>query len=233
MKKINLIYPLLLLIMIVFSNCSKDEGSEETNSNLAVTSQNVSAKIPSNLSNKSPETSAEIQSMIAMMTLTEGFANSKPAAKTTGKSTQDGGQTWIYDGYTINYSETLTQTQYQFSYSIKKNNTTYYTINGWVNKNGSAGHWDLYIPAGVAQSTDYTSVDFDWTKNNSNDYYLDMVTNFGGYFTSKIVANVYNNGSGDLSSYYDGELEFKSMWNANGTGSYIDYSNTPPTTTYF
>lgn len=232
MKKIKVIYPLMLLIALVFSGCSKDEETDKSDSSLSVTAQDVSAKIPSTLDNKSPETSAEIQSMIAMMSITEGFANSKPA-KTTGKSAKDGGQTWVYDGYTINYNETLTETQYQFSYTIKKNNTTFYTISGWTNKNGSAGHWDLYIPAGVAQSTDYTAVDFDWTKNSSNDYNLDMVTNLGGYFTSKIVANIYNNGSGNLSSYFGGELQFKSNWNANGSGSYTDYFTSPPTTTNF
>jgi hypothetical protein len=233
MKKFKVIYALLFLVTLVFSGCSKDEAADDSDSSLSITTQDLSAKIPTNLDDKSPETSLKIQNMIAMMAITEGFTNSKPAAKTTGKTVKDVGQTWVYDGYTITYTENTSETQYLFSYTMKQNNTTFYTINGWINKNGSAGHWDLFIKAGVAQSTDNTTVDFDWTKNSSNDYNLDMVVNFGGYFTSKLVANIYNNGSGNLSSYFDGELEFKSTWNANGSGSYIDYTETPPTTTNY
>lgn len=230
MEKFKVIYALLFVVTLAFSGCSKDEATDDSDSSLSITTQDVSAKIPTNLDDKSPETSFEIQYMIAMMGITEGFTNSRPAARTTSKTS---GDTWVYDGYTITYTENTSETQYLYSYTIKQNNTTFYTINGWVNKNGSAGHWDLFIKAGVAQSTDYTTVDFDWTKNSSNDYNLDMVVNLGGYFTSNLEANIYNNVSGNLSSYFDGELDFKSTWNSNGSGSYIDYNTSPPTTTNF
>lgn len=230
MKIFKVIYVLLFVVTLVFSGCSKDEAKDDSDSSLSITTQDVSAKIPTNLDDKSPETSFEIQYMIAMMGITEGFTNSKPAARTTSRTA---GDTWVYDGYTITHTENTSETQYLYSYTIKKSNTTFYTINGWLNKNGSAGHWDLSLLYGVSGDDETLNIDFDWTKNSSNNYYLDMVFDFGGDYTSRLVANIYNNGSGDLSSYDDGELEFKSNWNANGSGSYIDYTETPPTTTNF
>ena len=228
MKKFNVIYVLLFVVTLVFSGCSKDEDTDKSDLKTTVSTQELLNKIPESLEENSPETSYEIQYMINNMLITEGFINSRSSARVSGRTSRTNGETWTDGQYTVTYSEDSNATQYLFSYTVKENNKVIYTIDGWVNKNGSAGHWDLDFLYGISDD-DLFIIDFDWTKNSSNDYYLDMVIDYGDV-TSRLEANIYNNGSGNLSSYYDGVLEFKSTWKADGSGSYTDYSSTPAET---
>lgn len=232
MKKFKLIYVLLFFVTLVFSSCSKDEDTDNSDSNITVSTQELLDKIPESLEENSPETSYEIQYMINNMLITEGFINSRSSARVSARTSRTNGETWTYGQYTVTYTENSNETQYLFTYSIRQNNTIIYTIDGWVNKNGSAGHWDLDFLYGVSEDDESLNIDFDWTKNSSNDYYLDMVYGYGSE-TSRLEANIYNNGSGELKSYDGTTLEFKSVWNADGSGSYTDYSSLPAETTYY
>lgn len=232
MKKCKVIYVLLFVVALVFSSCSKDEETDNSDSNITVSTQELLNKIPESLEENSPETSYEIQYMINNMLLTEGFINSRSSARVSARTSRTNGETWTYGQYTVTYSEDSNATQYLFSYTVKDNNTVVYTIDGWVNKNGSAGHWDLDFLYGVSEDDDSLTIDFDWTKNSSNDYYLDMVYGYGTE-TSRLEAYINNNGSGELKSYDGTTLEFKSTWNANGSGSYTDYSSSPAEIYYY
>lgn len=217
----------MLLLTLAFSSCSKDDDASSDTTTL--TSADLTAKIPSSLQTKSPETSDEINYMIAMMAIREGFTNSRPASRTTSKTTGD--TTWVYEGYTITYTGNTSATQYLYSYTVKQNNVIFYTINGWENIDGSAGHWVLNLSTNVTSGV-AMNIDFDWVKNSSNDYNLDMLIT-SGLESYNLIANIYNNGSGDLKGYEGTDLIFKSNWNSNGNGQYIDYYTTPPTTTNF
>lgn len=232
MKKCKVIYMLLFVVTLLFSGCSKDEEADNSDSNITVSTQELLNKIPESLEENSPETSYEIQYMINNMLITEGFINSRSSARISGKSSRTNGETWTYGQYTVTYTENSNATQYLFTYSVKQNSTLIYTIDGWVNKNGSAGHWDLVFLFGELDDDNSLKIDFDWTKNSSNDYDLDMVYGYGSE-TSRLVAKIFNNGSGELKSYEGTTLVFVSRWDSDGSGSFTDYSSTPAETTNY
>lgn len=234
MKKFNSIFGFLFAFAILFTSCSEDEPVGDRAAEItSFSSKNITAKIPTSLATKSPETSSDIQSMIAMMTIKDVFANSKPGSKKTGKMAAGGSQTWTYDGFVIAYTETTDATKMLFEFTIKKDNVTFYTIKGWENKDGSAGHFDLVMNSGVSQVGADTTAVFDWTKNSSNDYNLVMTIDIAGFGKTKYIANIKNNGSGNIKSFEDGKLQMESVWDANGSGTLTDYTTTPPTVEKF
>lgn len=226
MKNFKQLLILIAFVAILFSSCSKDEAAPAATPFVpAFTSANLNTKIPTSLATKSPQTAEQVNSMVSMMSLVEALQTSKPAGRTNGRDS------WTSGEFTINYTGSDSATQHLYSYSITRGSVTYYTINGWENISGSAGHWVLEMSA-AATSDIAVSVDFDWTKNATNDFNLDMLI-VSGTENGHIVANINHDNSGDIAGYMGTTLSFKSVWTATGSGQYTDYSTTPPTITVY
>lgn len=233
MKNLKKISFLLGLVTILFSSCNKDDDNSTPGSGTTTsfTSADLTAKIPTSLATKSPETSSQINSMVGYMSIGEAFKQTRPAAKMANKSA-GGTDTWTYGEYTITYTGSDNSTQHQYTYTIKQGSTTLYTITGWDNINGTAGHWVLDMSAAITYGT-AISIDFDWAKNSSNDFNLDMVVTAGSETTEHLVANINHDSSGNVKGYYGSTLSFESTWNSSGSGQYINYETNPATTTNY
>lgn len=226
MKNLKQISILIAAVAILFSSCSKDEATPTATPFASTfTAANLTAKIPTSLATKSPQTSSQVQAMVDMMTIVDNLQKTKPQGKESRRDS------WVSGDFTINYTGSDSATQHLYSYTITQGSVTFYTINGWENINGSAGHWVLDISAAATSET-AIGVDFDWTKNSSNDFNLDMLV-ITGQDNVHITANINNDSSGDLFLYSGAMLLMKSVWNATGSGQYTDYSTTPPTVTAY
>lgn len=228
MKSLKKISCLLVLVAVLFSSCSKDED-ESSSTATTLTTADLTAKIPTSLATKSPQTSEQLNEMISLMGITEAFQKTKPSTKRTGKIA---GDTWTSGGYTIIYTDNDTATQHVYTYTIKQGSVTYYTIAGWENKNGSAGHWVLDMSDVVTGGQGTIGIDFDWTKNSSNDFNLDMLITAGAE-SGHLVANINHDSSGNIKGYEGTTLSFESTWNSSGSGQYTDYGTNPATITKF
>lgn len=229
MNKFKKISILLVIVLALLSSCSKDDSASTPAAAATFTATDLTAKIPSSLKTKSPETSAQIDDMIALMGIGDAFKLSKPTTKTSGKTS---GDTWTSGGFTIKYTGSDNATQHLYTYTISQGSVLYYTLTGWDNINGSAGHWVLDFSAAATAGQGSINVDFDWIKNSSNDYNLDMVI-VAGTESAHLIANINHDSSGDLKGYNGSVLSFKSNWNANGSGQYVDYETNPATITNF
>lgn len=226
MKNFKQLCILIAFVAVVFSSCSKDEAEPAATPFVpAFTSVNLNTKIPASLATKSPQTAEQVNLMISLMSLVEELQTSKTAGKANRKDS------WTSGDFTINYTGSDTATQHLYSFTISQGSVTYYTINGWENISGNAGHWVLEMSA-TATSDIATSVDFDWTKNATNDFHLDMLI-VSGISNFHIVSNINNDNSGDIAGYIGTTLSFKSVWTTTGSGQYTDYTTTPPTVTIY
>jgi hypothetical protein len=146
--------------------------------------------------------------------------------------------TWNYGGYVITYTYNQTSTQYTFSYTVAMNGSVWYSITGWENINGSAGHW-VYnfnlsnIPGGASASN--WAIVFDWQQPSTGEYDFQMSYDFGSS-TPDVYVDMHvdsNTGSG----YYDyytpsNTLMYNYTWsNFGNNGSFTNYSFSPPQTT--
>lgn len=239
MKNFNKISILLVLVTVLLYSCSKsDDTPAAANFTPALKTTDLTTRIPTSLATKSPKTSEQIDGMIAFMGLAESLQQTKPAGlinqpNNNGTSSRGINDSWTSGEYTINYTGSDSATQHLYTYTISQGSTTFYTINGWENIDGSAGHWVFDITAAASSGQGTISIDFDWIKNSTNDYNLDMVIAAGAE-SGHLIATINHNNSGNMTGYTTGTtLEFKSTWNANGSGQYIDYTTNPATTTNY
>lgn len=229
MKKI---LALLVVIAVAVTSCSKDSGNGGPAFKPAITKLNLASKVPSNLQTTSPDTWTQISQMEAYMNLGAAYMT-KPSGKTTTMS--DSSWTWTYGNYTVTYTYSLVGTQYQFTYTMTEGSTTYYTITGWENTDGSAGHWAYTLNTAVVgdpTGSDF-NITFDWTKNAADDYHFVMNFDMGAGSNLHYVANINHDHSGDFLYTSNGTNYYGGNWNAAGHGQYTDYLTDPITVTTF
>lgn len=217
----------IVVIAIIMTSCSSENNSS-TSFKPSLTSLNLASKVPSSLQQNSPESYSQISQMETYMSMCSMYMNN-----TTGKSGST--NTWSYGGYTVTFTYSLVGSQYQFSYTMTQNATVFYTLTGWENTDGSAGHWNYSINTAVLGDPDGTNFDitFDWTKNSVGDYHFDMLFDMGISGNYHYVSNINHDYSGNSMYSIDSVQYFGTTWNSTGHGQYTNYTTSPPTVTNF
>ncbi len=227
MKKI-----LSICIAVLLSNCGSDEPVSDINTQNfkpAVTNLNLTTKIPISLQSKSPLMWSQISMMEAYLKMGANFMT-----PSTGKSNSSlYKNTWSYGGYTVNYSYNLVGDKYEYLYKMALNGQIYSTIDGWQKTDGSSGHWAYNINLsvmGVPSSSNY-NIDFNWNKDNVNNYTFDMIFNLGSSGTMHYISHLKNDYSGDFNYYTNNTLVYNGIWKYDGSGQFTNYITSPPTVT--
>ena len=214
------------LLSVLFIGCKK-ENTETQDFKPAFTTLDLTSKVPSTLQQNAPMAYSQLLEMGAFMNLGSSFMQMTGKAPITDVSNTQ----WNYLDYTVTYNYNLVGNRYVYDYSISQNGVNFYTITGWENSDGSAGHWAFTMDASVAgaPTSDVYNISFDWTKNSSNDYHFDMVFDMGSSQLIHYTANINHDMSGDYAYYLNNQLSYKCNWLSNGHGQFTDYSSIPPT----
>jgi hypothetical protein len=226
MKKMKKILS-FIVIAIIMTSCSSDNESSTT-FKPSLTNLGLATKVPSSLEQNSPQTYSQISQMEAYMSMGSMYMNN-----TTGKSATT--NTWTYGDYTVIYSYELIGNQYHFTYSMSQNSIEYFTLTGWENTDGSAGHWDYVINAAQLGDPDSSNfnITFDWTRSTIGDYHFDMNFDMGASNNLHYVTNINHDLSGNSMFSLNSVQNYGTTWNSTGHGQFTDYTTTPPTVTNF
>jgi hypothetical protein len=216
-----------IVIGILITSCSSDNQSSTT-FKPSLTKLGLATKVPSNLQQNSPQTYSQISQMEAYMNMGSMYMNN-----TTGKSTNT--NTWSYGGYTVTYSYNLVGNQYQFTYTMTLNSVVYYSITGWENSDGTAGHWNYSINTSVLGSPNNSNynITFDWTRSSIGDYHFVMNFDMGATNNLHYVTNINHDLSGNTIFSSNSVKYYGSTWNSTGHGQFTIYLTNPPTVTNF
>lgn len=220
----------LIFITLVLTGCSNEGIDKSSSSNAfspSVTKLDLTSKLPVNLKQNSPETFAQISQMATYMNLGSMYMNNNNSASRTSGLIN----TWNYGGFTVAYTYSLVGSQYQFNYTITQDSKIYYTISGWENKDGSAGHWSYNINTavlGLPNGSSYNII-FDWTKSNIGNYHFEMKCDMGSSNNLYYIANINYDYSGNYKYTLNNSPFLDASWNASGHGKLTYYYSDPPT----
>jgi hypothetical protein len=238
MKKTQLIFAAWAMLMLLFTACSKNDDSTDTNPQ----QQNpptYEAQIvtpPDAMIESSDPGAQEAVGYVNMANAFTGMGSvfMVPPTKSTGyKSTNDDGPPWVYswdvtegeDNYTITLTVDETPVIYTWKVvidgvmeAIVYNNFTF--MESIQAKDGSNGSFIMYDPG---KSNIVLSAI--WTKDQNGVY----TTTFEMPENMKIVMVSYPDESGEISVYDWGEtdwiLSFRAAWDNTGHGEWWEYED--------
>jgi hypothetical protein len=216
-----------IAIAIIMTSCSSsDSGS--SNFKPSLTRLDLASKVPANLQQNSPQAFSQISQMEAYMNMGTLYMNN-PVGKSASTNT------WSSGGYTVTYSYELVGNQYQFSYTMTLNSVLYFTLTGWENTAGTAGHWNYIMNTAVLGDPNGSNfnITFDWTKNSLGDYHFEMDFDMGTSGNLNYVSNIYHDFSGNYLYSSNSEQIYGATWNSSGHGQFTNYMTNPPTVTNF
>lgn len=216
------------------TSCSSDNESSST-FKPSLTNLELATKVPSNLQQNSPQTYLQIRQMEAYMNMGSMYMNNTTGRSATTNRTSADTNTWNYGGYTVTYSYNLVGNKYQFTYTITLNSVIYYSITGWQNTDGTAGHWNYSINTSVlgASSSANFNITFDWTRSTIGDYHFVMDFDMGATNNLHYVTNINHDLSGNTIYSSNSVQYYGSTWNSTGHGQFTNYLTNPPTVTNF
>jgi hypothetical protein len=140
--------------------------------------------------------------------------SSKSTIKTASKTNALATKTYIWssNGTTVTYNITDASDRYSFTYSIESTDFTGKFMDGYQLKDGSYAEARLYAGSNQVVSTIKW-----WVAANTTKIELDA----DGY---KIIMESNTDNSGNLKVYEGSFLAALYEWNANGSGTYTDYT---------
>lgn len=145
------------------------------------------------------------------------------ASYSAGKTGTIGTWTWSGFGYSYEYVLNEDADQYEFTYTIKYQNSPYYVISGWELKNGTQGHLDYDLTDSGGDS-----FSIDWTKDASDTYVINMKFYELSAPNSPYLrweGTYHDDGSGNIVISDDGVRYYDATWNVNGSGMSTSYDS--------
>lgn len=233
MKVLKTLIVLLIISMIAFS-CSKNSGNNATD-NQKEPPQEVSVDpitVPTNLQNSTDPYARQVVTYVQWVNMFQGFVDNLIPANQLGKTFtgQDvmGGPPWVYTwtNGTITATLTITIEDDQYHWKLVFNGVDqsshqtfkdYVYIEAWQKLDGSSGKL-------VVNDYNENQDQLIWTWNIDKEGTETVVFTDSGS-NAKIEVVQKKDLSGTLEMWENDVLKFKSVWNADGSGTWWAYDD--------